>query len=488
MTSDAELGNKLVKGSAWMIAMRWSARLMGLVSMVVVARLLTPADFGIYAIAITFIGLLDALSDFGTDTAIIRHRDPTRAHYDTAWTVGALGHLAIAASIVAFAPLAVHLYDDPRLQPVMLVMALTTLIAGCANVGIADFRRKLDFAKDFQFNVLVQLCGVVATIALALALRNYWALVLGGLIRSVARVAIGYWMHAYRPRFSLSAHTELLGFSLWTMIRSGAQFVAGRAERLIVGAYYGPALTGLYTVANDFAAMIVFELLHPIGRALFPGMAMKQGDPEWEKKSLPIVFSISATLAIAMGFGLAAIAKPAMELVFGSQFADGGAYLAIFSVQMALAGLLQPVTLYLIVNANTALTILLLIQGVCVLTVTAVLAALKMPLETVIYANFAVNLLAFSQLALMLRRVGGNLRWTDVARIWSRPILAGAAMLWIVSQVVALLDGGPALQVAIGGGVGAASFVAILFGLWRLAQRPDGFEERLIRILRNYAR
>jgi O-antigen/teichoic acid export membrane protein len=471
-----------------MIAMRWSARLMGLVSMVVVARLLTPADFGIYAIAITFIGLLDALSDFGTDTAIIRHRNPGRAHYDTAWTVGVVGHLVIAALIAAFAPLAVHLYDDARLQPVMLVLALAALLTGFTNIGIADFRRNLDFGKDFKFNVLVQLCGVAATIGFAILLRDYWALVLGGLVRSIARVLVGYSMHAYRPRFSLAARSELLGFSIWTMIRSGAQFVSGRAERLIVGAYYGPALTGLYTVASDFAAMIVFELLHPIGRALFPGMAIKQGDRDWEKRSLPIVFSISATLAMAMGLGLAAIAKPAMELVFGSQFADGGAYLAIFSVQMALAGLLQPVSLYLIVNANTAFSILLLIQGACVLTVTAVLAALKMPLETVIYANFAVNLLAFSQLALMLRLVGDNLRWFDVARIWFRPITSGIVMLLVVSQVVRAVDSSPALAVACGGLVGAVIFLATLFGLWQLSHRPDGFEERVSQMLLKYYR
>jgi lipopolysaccharide exporter len=484
MTSDKEFNRKLVSGSAWMIGMRWSARLMGLVSMVVVARLLKPEDFGIYAIAITFIGLLDALSDFGTDLAIIRQSHPERAHYDTAWTVGVLGHLTIAIVIAAIAPFAVDLYNDPRLSSVMMIMALSTLMVGFTNIGIADFRRKLDFRKDFQFNVLVQICGVITTIVLALALRNYWALVLGGLIRSMARVVISYWMHSYRPRISLAAHSELLGFSLWTMIRSGAFFISGRGERLIVGAYFGPTLTGIYSVASDFAAMIVFELLHPIGRALFPGMAIKQDDRDWERKSLPIVFSITATLSIAMGFGLAAIAKPAMELVFGSQFVHGGAFLAIFSVQMALAGLLQPVTMYLIIHANKAFSILLLMQGACILAVTATLGSLRMPIETIIYANFAVSLLAFSQLALMLKLVGDNLRLIDVVKIWMRPISAGTIMFMVVSKVLIVIDtSSPLLAVLLGAFVGAVTFVTTLFGLWLILKRPCGFEDRIILLI-----
>jgi len=485
MNQDEELGRKLVKGSAWMIAMRWSARLMGLISMAVVARLLTPADFGIYAIAITFIGLLDALSDFGTEAAIIRHRQPEQPHYDTAWTVSVLGHLVIAILIAAFAPLAVHLYDDPRLLPVMLVMAMSALIAGFTNIGVADFRKNLDFGLDFKLNVLVQLCGVAATIGFAFVLRDYWALVLGGLARTIARVFFGYRMHAYRPRLSLAARSELLAYSLWTMVRSGANFISSKGERLIIGAYFGPALTGIYSIASDFATMIVFELLQPIGRALFPGMAIKQEDKDWDKRNLPIIFSITATLSIAMGFGLSGIATPAMELIFGRQYSEGGTYLAIFSVQMAILGLLQPVSWYLTVHANTEYSILLLIQGVCILATTTVLAFLGMPIEVIIYTNLAVNLLAFSQLLFMLKLLKGALSLADVARTWYRPFISGSLMLLVIDQLTFAIQGNPFLSVLLGALSGSLSFLIFLFGLWFLAQRPDGFEYRLLTLLKS---
>lgn len=476
--SDEGLGRKLLRGSAWMIASRWSMRLMGLVSMMVVARLLAPEDFGIYAIAVTFIGLLDALTDLGTDLAIIRHPRPVARHYDTAWTLSLAAHVVVAALIAAFAPLAVYLYDDARLAPVLLVMAGAALIGGLTNIGVADFRRRLDFAKDFRFNVLVQLVGVGATVALAFLLRDYWALVLGGLARSLARVALSYRLHPYRPRLSLAARGEMLGFSFWMVMRAVAMFASSRGERLVVGAYFGPALTGIYALASDFASMIVFELLHPIGRALFPGLALKQGDVEWERRNLPVILNVAATLSVAMGFGLAAIAAPAMTLVFGAQFAQGGPFLAVFALQMALAGMTQPVVQYLTVHGyNRDLALLFLLQGVLTILCTAILAESGASLQTIIHANLAISLIAFVRLyhLVRLRKDRLSVRATIVGLI--RPLVAGAAMYLCVTQALGLLALPPAIAVLVGMTVGAIVYPLALWGVWLLMRRPAGFEE-----------
>ena len=96
----------LLKGSAWMIALRWAVRLTGLVSTVILARLLTPTDFGVVAMAMLLVGMLEILNQTGQKLVIIRHADPKREDYDTAWTLSVIVGLVTGLAIVVLAPLA----------------------------------------------------------------------------------------------------------------------------------------------------------------------------------------------------------------------------------------------------------------------------------------------------------------------------------------------------------------------------------------------
>src|SRR3974390_726878 len=98
-------GSHMLRGSAWMIGLRWAVRLIGVISTIVLARLLTPNDFGVVAIAMIVVGMFEMLSAPGQGAAIIRHRDPTRDHYDTAWTIYVAVGLAVGAAIYLVAPL-----------------------------------------------------------------------------------------------------------------------------------------------------------------------------------------------------------------------------------------------------------------------------------------------------------------------------------------------------------------------------------------------
>lgn len=157
-------------------------------------------DCGIITVASALIGVLDAFADIGADISVIRHADPQRRHYDTAWTFTIIPHGAGALLIALGAPLAAHIYDDQRYEGVLQVLAPSMLMTGFANIGIANFHRDLEFNKDFKYNAQVQAVGVLNTPALVFLFRSYWALELGGLARSIAAVALSFAMEEYRPR------------------------------------------------------------------------------------------------------------------------------------------------------------------------------------------------------------------------------------------------------------------------------------------------
>ena len=130
----------IARGSVWTIGARWSMRGIGLVNTIILARLLSPADFGIVAMALVAVGLVQVFSESGQTFAVIRHADPTDEHFDTAWTMSVCAGAIVAVVLVGLAPLAGWYFHEPDVVPVIRVIALAPLIEGFANVGaVAGF-------------------------------------------------------------------------------------------------------------------------------------------------------------------------------------------------------------------------------------------------------------------------------------------------------------------------------------------------------------
>ncbi len=193
--------------------MRLTVRSIGLVSMVVLARLLLPADFGLVVLASMLVGLVELASEFEFATYLIREQRIDRSYYDTAWTLSLLRGGLVAVVLVVSASAAADFFAEPRLQNVLYALALASLITGLANIGIVDFQKSLNFDRDFRLTVQTKLVSFAITMLLAVLLRNYWALVIGILSGRCAALLFSYTMHPYRPRISLVRTGAILRFS-----------------------------------------------------------------------------------------------------------------------------------------------------------------------------------------------------------------------------------------------------------------------------------
>src|SRR5690349_1747934 len=133
------LQRNLLYGSALMIAMRWSTRLLGLFSTLILVRLLTPDDFGVVAMAMVILGLLEVFTHTSVDLALIRDRDPSREHYDTAWTLEIVQAIGLAIALVVVAPWAARYFNDERVAPVIYALALRAVLGSFENIGVVAF-------------------------------------------------------------------------------------------------------------------------------------------------------------------------------------------------------------------------------------------------------------------------------------------------------------------------------------------------------------
>ena len=195
---------RTASGAGWVMAWRWGMRVLGLASTLVLVRLVAPADFGIIALATSFMQTIDGMLALGTEEAVIREHAPGRDFYDTAFTMNLLRGLSVTLLVGALAWPAAHFFDDARLGPVLLFVAVLPLLDGISNIGAVEFRRDFAFHKEFAIMVLPKLGGIIATIIAAILLRSYVAMLFGIGVNRTLRVVMSYLMHPYRPRLSLA--------------------------------------------------------------------------------------------------------------------------------------------------------------------------------------------------------------------------------------------------------------------------------------------
>lgn len=483
------INRQMAKGAGWMIAMRLAIRCVGLISTIILARLLVPADFGLVALATMLFGILEISAAFGFDLALIREQKAERSHYDTVWTLTLIRGIVIALILVASADFAAAFFEEPRLAGILHWLAAASFVQAFSNIGVVQFRKEMEFGREFRYRVMVKLCSFAVTVALAFLWRDYWALVAGIVAGRCTQVLLSYYLHPYRPRLALSRCSEILHFSKWLAVNNVLHFVTNRADTFIIGKITGVDRIGLYTVAYEVSNMPTTELVWPIQRAVFPGYAKLSGEYETMRKAYLNVLGLALMLAAPMGAGVGLVADPLVKVFLGEKWLEAiplVQILAVFGVLrvgQANAGsvflaLGKPHILTILVTIGISIKIPLLIWG----TMTA----------GAIGAAWALIATASIGLTLTLVTISHQLQLRPAAIfavVWRT--LTALAVMGVVVHVVqdAWPDAGTteaaALQLCTLAVIGALTYVGVLIGTWRLSGSPDGAEQQTLDLLRS---
>lgn len=493
MTEDS-IATKGLHGAGWAFCWRLATRILGLVSTLILVRLLAPGDFGLVALASAFAGAIDALSNIGAEYALIREKSPDRALYDTAFTLNLLrGAITGACIAVAAVPVAAFL-NEPRLGPVLWVLAAVSALASGENIGVVDFRRQFAFAQEFKLFLVPRIFGIATNIACALLLRSYWALVFGVAVTRIGRLVFSYMMHPYRPAISLRAWRQLIGFSFWVWAGSMVSLIRGRSDSFVIGRLLDPTRVGFFTVGTEVAALPATEVLGPVARSLFPAFAAL----EHRAGSMGHAFLrvVSAVMIIVMPacVGLSLLADPLIKLAFGPGWLEAIPVVRIVAVTGIFYVITQTAGNALGARGEMRLMFWLSVPGasvriplMAIMVITngllgaSLAQLLLLAIETLFYAVVTARRLDFrvkDVIVCMWRCIAATLSMTLV--------LAGSGLGWAdfngdQMALVLYLVGSSLLGVAV--------FVATLGMLWLGAGRPDGAETMLVgTIIRQLAR
>src|SRR6266404_2201887 len=206
-TTNLPLAKRVRSGVSWSVSSSLVGELIRFVRSVVLARLLVPEDFGLFGMALTIVAAMNALTTLGLDRTIVANkfetRDELKAHLDTVWSVELIRSLVIALLVSASALPMSRFYGQAQLHVIIPVLGLISLVQGFQNIGLALLRKEISFAKIFWYELATNVTGITLTVALAVVMRNVWALVIGLLLTAALGTVLSYVFHPYRPRLAL---------------------------------------------------------------------------------------------------------------------------------------------------------------------------------------------------------------------------------------------------------------------------------------------
>lgn len=476
--------HRLAEGVLWTGGGRILANVIGAANTLVLARLLTPADFGLVAMATVAVTLIGAFTELSLAIALIQRESPTRGHYDTAFTMNVIRALGIGLVVCALAWPVAAFYDDPRLAPIMLVLAFATFISGMANPKLIEFRRRLSFGPQVAAEVATKVMFFVTALAIALVFKTYWAIVIGSLAAQILGCILSYALIPFLPRLSLEHWRELFSFSSWLMLSKGVNAITYRGDQLVVGAVLDPTRLGYYSVGDNLASIPVREATAPLAQVLFPAFARLQDSPESLRQAYLRAQSLLAALAIPAGIGFALIALPAVDIVLGAQWEPVVFVIQMLTIVYAMDAFSSPFASLALGLGRTRLVFIRDIINLVVRYPIIIAGLLTNGLEGAVIARCAVGLFGVGLDCVLAGRLvraplaeqfGGNWRALCATALMAAAVASlghfgGLYLPTILNLALLILTG-------------ALTYAVATIVLWFVAGRPPGPEHEALEML-----
>jgi PST family polysaccharide transporter len=333
------LAHRASRGTLVTVGAQWSRTALQLVSTVVLARLLAPADFGLLAMVTAIVGLADLLREFGLSGAIVRLRAIDERMWAAIHRFSIVLGLVAAGLAAAAAPLVAALYAEPRLLALTLVLAPLVLVNSVAMPLQAALQRDLRFGAIAVIEIVAAAAGVAAAVLAAILGAGYWSLVLLPGVTAVARLAL--LLGVRRPPLRAPSRWR----DLLPVVGTGGSifgvevlnYAARNLDNILVGRVLGPAVLGVYTRAYALLMLPISQLNGPLARVGLPVLSRLRDDPDAYRRYVRAAMLVIAYAAIPTFAVAAALADPLVLVLLGPQWEAAAPIFAL----LAIAGVAQ---------------------------------------------------------------------------------------------------------------------------------------------------
>lgn len=456
----------------WSVLSKTSTFGLKFVTVPILARILSPEEFGVVAVALTIVQFLAMIGGAGLTASLVVQRDEDMDTVHSVFWANLMISCLMAVALYVWADFFATVLGAPDAAYLIRIMSVLIPIQLGGDVAYSLLARRMNFSKDAIWSMISESLGAIVAVILALMGYGIWALVAQLFVSAIVRLAGLYTVSRYFPRlvFKPRRLLALSRFSLSVMGSEIANFITFQSPMIIISRSLGLADTGTYAAANRFSSIPNQVVLSGVMGVLFPAFSRMEHDRERRSQALMLSTQVTTVLLAPMMFGLWAVAEPAMLVIFGPKWAYAWPVLGLLAISKAI---LTPCSTFIPYLKGIGQSHILFWSAIVRAVITTAAVAYAAAVGTLVDAMVALCLVNIVTL------VGYS--WA-VFRADSMPFLKGlylscrpmvTAMLMAVA-VRFLLEAfsqylpSAMLQIAVGGAVGAVLYGLLVF----LTEKP----------------
>ena len=318
-----QLSNQQIASSSkWALLGNILPRLFVPVFNIILANLLEPADYGIVGIASMTVSFMGIIQNAGMGDAVIQQQKRELEFANVAFWINLFICLLIFGLMITFAGYWGAFFNEPRVIPVLRVMALQLLGMGISIVPMALLRKRFQFRRILRINVSIIFISFVVSLPLAFWGAGYWALAIGSVLGSFGTAVLAWWFSGWRPIWSFDQLLvrSALSFGLFVLLENLLGWIGINIDRIIVGKFLTPSDFGIYILAFNLSFSLCDTVLGGLRGVFLPTLSMVQSDRETLRKLFTDMTHCIMVLVVPISFGLSMVADPLTDIIYGTKW------------------------------------------------------------------------------------------------------------------------------------------------------------------------
>lgn len=417
--------------------------LLSIGTVAILARILTPEDYGVVALGMILIILFANIQDFGILSAVVQRDTRIEDSISVGITLRVIIAVLVSGGVVAASPLLSDFFGNAAIPLVVTVLCVNLFLSIAGFPSQALLTRRLRFSTLAIAGMLQAITTSSVSITLAFLGFSYWSIVFGSIVGTI--VLVVSYMHfqkaSLRPKLDMPLTKDLLGFGSHLLVVNMMGFVIFGIDQIIVARVLGVAVLGVYFVAVRFGRTVGEQIAIAVSKVLFPTMSRLKDDLERLKVSSIQTIRMISIIAVPMSLGVSALSSLFVPILLGDGWAEAIVPVAIISFQGLFQSLILPIAHVLFsIGKPRYISIQAVIQGVLIATLTYPVA-LAFGIDGVCLLTTLLSLAALVY-SIIIMAVVLRTSLMEIARPLMPSYVSGIAMFVILAVLCAALPGG----------------------------------------------
>lgn len=330
----ADLGSRAARAVVWNYISFASGKALVLVTMAVLARLLTPAEFGIVGFATLAVASLGVLKELGLGAALIQRQDDIEESAQTVYVLNLVSGAILTAITFAIAPAVATFFREPLVVPILRVLAFTFVLEAFGAVHLVLLRRELDFRTKLIPDTARAVIKGAVSITAAVAGFGVWALVWGQMASVVTSVIVARFVVGWSPTYRIHRRLvrPLLRFGMPLIVVDIQYAIWANLDYVFIGRFLGERSLGIYTIAYRLPELLVFAIWSVVAGAVFPYFSKIQSDPDELRRGFLATIRFSQAVVVPLCVGLIVSAELIVLTLFGDEWVEAIPVLRVLGV------------------------------------------------------------------------------------------------------------------------------------------------------------